>query len=423
MADTQAPPATTLRSNNLLTTIRHKWEALDHVQHGLIGLAIARVVLALLFMLNVLPLELRWRWFLHHGGDQDISFWLAQTIIEGNPRTVLIGIGGALPMIPLILLLDPYNYFEIVAPLVVLNGFLLGGLSVLVVGHTAKRITQDDRVALWSAGIWSILPLLFYVGFFWHFDAVTVRSSLVPKIGWLNGLSDGPTMFFMMLAVMLLASNLESGQYKRTQFWRMVAVGAAMSYAVVYRVHIAPMVVFLTLYVLVSHGWLNLLFVGIGGIIAYIPQAWYNMVVFGIPITTGYSSKIDTDAFGSGAARPLIDRLRFLPFHPRHIGELLDYFLGSRPWLIIPLVAVILIGLAATILLWRKRGWHSVALLIGAPLSYIGLMATAWPFREDVVRFSMLCYPFLIILTCYTFFYLWDQRQVLGQRLSRRKTN
>lgn len=418
MADTQAPLDTTLRSNNFLIAICRKWEAMDHIQRGLIGLAIARVVLALLFMLNVLPLELRWRWFLHHGGDQDISFGLAKSIIEGNPQAVLIGIGGALPMIPLILILDPYNYFDIVAPLVVLNGFLMGGLSVLVVGYIAKRTTQDDRVVWWSAGIWAILPLLFYVGFFWHFDALTVRSSLVPKIGWLNGLSDGPMMFFMMAAIMLLAHNLETGQYKHTQFWRMLGVGAAMSAAVVYRVHIAPMVVFLAFYVLVSHGWLNTLFVGIGGIIAYIPQAWYNMVVFGIPITTGYSSMIDA-AFASvtGSTRPFLDRLRWLPFHPRHIGELLNYFLGSRPWLAVPLVLVILIGLFATILLWRRDGWHSAALLVGAPLSYIGLMATAWPFREDVIRFSMLCFPFLIILTCYTFFYLWDQ----GQRLFREK--
>ncbi len=418
MADTQ-----TSTSRSFLTTIRQKWEAMDHIQRGLIGLVLVRVVLVLLFMLNVLPLELRWRWFLHHGGDQEISFGLAQSIIAGEPRPVLIGIGAALPMIPLILILNPYNYFDIVAPLVILNGFLLGGLSVLVVGYMAKRIIQDDRVVWWSAGIWAILPLLFYVGFFWHFDAVTVRSSAVPKIGWLNGLSDGPMMFFMMVAVMLLAYNLETGEYKHPQFWRMVGAGAAMGYAVVYRVHIAPMVVFLTLYVLMSHGWLNMLFVGIGGIIAYIPQAWYNMVVFGIPVTTGYSAISDKFNFGSSAARPFMDRLKFLPFHPQHIAELLQYFLGSRPWLAIPLGIVILVGLAATILLWRNKGWRSVALLIGAPLSYIGLMATAWPFREDVIRFSMLCYPFLIILACYTFVCLWDQRQNLRQKLSRRKTN
>jgi hypothetical protein len=300
---------------------------------------------------------------------------------------------------------------------------LLAGLSVLVVGYIARRIIQDERVVWWSAGIWAVLPLLFYVGFFWHFDAVKVRSSMVPKIGWLNGLSDGPMMFFMMVAVMLLAHNLETGQYKHPQFWRMVGVGAAMSAAVVYRVHIAPMVVFLVLYVLVSHGWLNTVFVGIGGVIAYIPQGLYNMVVFGMPITTGYSSIQDISIFGGSTARPLLDRLKFLPFHPRHIGELLSYFLGSRPWLVVPLMLVILTSLAATVLLWRNKGWHSAALLIGAPLSYIGLMATAWPFREDVIRFSMLCYPFLIILTCYTFFYLWDQRQRLRQKMFRRKTN
>jgi hypothetical protein len=383
---------------NLLLALRHRWVALDRVQRGFVWLMLLRLALALLFMLNILPLELRWKWYLHHGGDQEVFLGLALSILKGQPQTTLVAIGQALMMMPWIVLLKPYNYFDIVVPLVLINGFLLGGLSVLLVGDMARRTTDRRGVATCAALAWAILPLLAYYGFFWHPAMLTLRAANVPKLGWLNGLADAPATFFMLLAVYLLARSLEDRPHLT---WRMVGVGAAMGAALMFRVHIAPMVGFVLLYVLVAHGWRSLLVVCGAGVLTYIPQAWYNMSVFSMPFTTGYSSMWDPIFADFTGGRPLIDRLRNLPFHPRHLLDLWNYFIGRRPWLIIPLALAALAGLIALIDLWRVRGWRAVALLIGVPLAYLGPMATAWPFREDVIRFTMPALPYLFVALAY----------------------
>jgi hypothetical protein len=407
MTDTQAHAAESNipRLSAILTPVGRWWTTLDRVQRGFVLLLGLRVVIALVFMLNILPLDLRFRWFLHHGGDQDDMVALAISILKGKPEPAFVGIGQALVMIPFLELLNTGNYFKIVAPLVVINGFIMGGLSVPVTGGIARRVTGDDRTALWAAGLWAVLPLLTYFAFFWHFDPVILRSSNVPKVGWLNGLSDGPATFFLMVAVVLLAAGLN--QEERPPFWRMVGVGAALSAAVMYRVHIAPMVAFLLLYVLIAHGWRSLLIVCVAGLVTYIPQGWYNWVVFKNPITTGYLATFTIRAWGGPLQRPILDVLRSTPYHPRHVIELLAYFLGPRPWLIAPLTLALAAGTYVLVVLWKRRGWRAVALLIAAPMAYVGSMATAWPFREDVIRFLLPAAPYFVIMAVYAAWSAW----------------
>jgi hypothetical protein len=100
--------------------------------------------------------------------------------------------------------------------------------------------------------------------------------------------------------------------------------------------------------------------------------------------------------WGGTANRPLLDILTGLPFHPRHLAELWAAFVGKRPWLIIPLALLTTVTLVVIITLWKRQGWRAVALLVGAPLAYLVPMATAWPFRYDVIRFSIPAMPYLI---------------------------
>jgi hypothetical protein len=336
---------------------------------------------------------------------------LAESIIRGQPQPELVGIGQPLVMIPWILLIKPFSeldfsYFDIAAPLVLINGFVLGGLSVMVVGGIARHVTRDDRVAAWSAALWALAPLLTYFAFFWHFDPVLLRSANVPKIGWLNGLSDGPAIFYMLVPMLLLA-QIESGRAQATTR-RMMAIGALFGAAVAFRVHVAPVVGFLLVYILAAHGWRSLLAACAGGLIAYLPQAWYNQTVFGLPITSGYISR--NDAVWNGTLnRPLSDIIGSLPFHPKHIAELMQYFVGRRPWLLLPLGLLLIAAMWGTTTLWRQRGWRAVALLIGAPMAYMVPMMLAWPFRYDVIRFSMLTFPFALILAVYLGWWAWDR--------------
>lgn len=371
----------------------------DRVQIALLCLMLLRLLLDTLFLLNVLPLELRdpvYRFYLHHGGDQELMLRIARTIPVGAPVKAVVAIGQPLAMLPWVLILHPTTYIEMAAPMVIINGYVLGGLSVLLVGGIARIMTRSDRIALWSAALWALLPLAAYGAFFWHPANVELRSSAVPEVGWLNGLSDGPATFWLLVSTFVLARLLKRNE---TRFWPSIGLGAALGLTILFRFHLAPAVAIALFMLLIFKGWRPLLAALGGLLVIYLPQAWYNMLVFGIPFTTGYISYGDALNWGGTLHRPLSDLLGHLPVNPRpaNILSSVTHFLNSRAWLVIPLVMALAIGGYAVYHLRRRLGWQAVLLLVGLPLAYLLPMLSAYAFREDIIRFSMPVAPLLLI--------------------------
>jgi hypothetical protein len=232
--------------------------------------------------------------------------------------------------------------------------------------------------------------LIAYFGFFWHFDPDIVRSSVVPKIGWLNGLSDPPPVFLMLLAVMLLARWLHTSE--APSWRRMLLVGIPIGLSVAFRPHLIPMALFLLAYVLVVYGWRSLVAAGLGAMIGYIPQAWYNIVMFKTPLAIGYVAKYDI----LYDRRPVAEIINSLPFQPANLILFVERYIGSRPWLLIPVFIVVACTIMVVAVLWRRSGWKAVALFVVAPLSYLVPISLSWPFRDDVIRFSLPVIPFAI---------------------------
>ncbi|GAB4474059.1 MAG: hypothetical protein Kow00124_13690 [Anaerolineae bacterium] len=366
-------------------------------------LMLLRWAIDLIFWLDILPLSGRYGWYLYHGGDQDLMLALARSILEGRPVPSPVAIGQPLMMLPWAALIRPSTYLDIVVPLTLINGFLFGGLSVALTGLIVLGITGNRRLAWWAAGLWAITPLAGYYALFWHPDYLNQRGVIVPKLAWMNGLADPPAAFFLLLSVALLARMLRDE--RQASFGQMVGVGAALSGAVIFRIHMAPVVAFLILYVLAAHSWRALLTIAGAGLLVYLPQALYNQLVFGIPFTSGY---VTTNLFDAGYWQSM---LRTLPFSPAHIVETAAYFLSERAWLIVPALAMAAAALLALIYVWRREGWQQAALLLGVPAAYLGPLLMSWPFREDVVRFSMPAIPFLIAIVCYTIWALWGEVQ------------
>jgi hypothetical protein len=381
-----------------LSGLRRRWRALDRVQRGLLLLLLLRWAVDAAFLLNVLPLAMRSGWHLHQGGDNAEIFELARSIVIGAPEESVVGLGQAIVMMPWIALFNAYLYPDIAAPMALFDGFLLGGLSVLLVGGLARTLLRDGRTALGAAAVWAVLPLLAYFGFFWHSHADVLASTTVPKVAWLNGLSDGPTVFILLIATLLLARVMDR---RAITFGRSLAVGLLLGLALMWRLQLAPMAAFLLLYVLVAHGWRAFAAALGGALIGYLPQATYNMSAFGLPFTSGYVSYGDIPQFDGALRRPLSDLLTNLPFDPVNPLSQVAYFVGRRPWLLVPLIAGLAAGAVVLIILWRERGWRTVALLLGAPLAYqLPIMATD-VFREDAIRLSMPLIPGLIIAAVY----------------------
>lgn len=413
----ESPDHIRLRLPGPLMAVVRRWRALDPVGRGLIGFGLARWAIAAVFLLNVLPLELREGWFLYHQAGEEHIFSLAMSIAQGTPEQSVVGIGQPLVLLPWIWLLKPTEFADLIVPLVLINGFVLGGLSVIVIGRLAQRVTGRDRMALWAGGLWAVLPLLAYFAFFWY-DVpapAVVRSTAVPELGWLNGLTDGPATFFVMVAMLLIVTlyyshheDLRSGRARR---WvhrglaplqgHLIAIGVCMGVAMMYRVHVAPMVGVMLAVVWWLYGWRSLLIVCAAGLIAYIPQMWYNQVIFRFPLTVGYISWEDAPEFGGFFQRPLSSRLEMLYVSGESLVYLWDLTIKRRPWLIIPLVFTVLLIVQVGVRLGHERGWAIPVLLIGGPVVYTGLMMTTWPFRMDVSRFLLPVFPYLLILCVY----------------------
>lgn len=420
MTDTQ-PLSPAVSSRPAAARERAAYLALDRVQVGLLVLMVARLALDALFLLNALPLDLRdpvYRWYLHHGGDQELMLEMARSLLSGPPLETVVGIGQPLMMLPWVLILQPQAYLEIAAPLVVTNGFVLGGLSVLLVGGLARTVTRSDRAALASAAIWALHPLVTYFAFFWHPEMELLRGAYVPKVAWLNGLSDAPAIFFALLSACLLARVLRRGV---AGFWPALALGALLGLTILFRFHLAPMVGCLLLTLLVFGGWRAALAALGGLLIVYLPQAWYNLAVFGTPFTTGYVSYGDMANWGGTLRRPLTDLIAYAPVRlsPASALNSVQFLVGRHAWLLLPLAGVLAITLYAVVSLKRRLGWQAVFLLLGAPLAYLLSIALTGEFLTDVVRFSMPAWPALLAAAVFTVEVAVDQlRGRAGQRAS-----
>ncbi len=397
-----------LRLPGSLMAVVRRWQGLDPVGRGLVGFGLVRWVIALTFLLNILPLELREGWFLYHQAGEEHIFSLAMSIAQGTPEQSVVGIGQALVLLPWIWLLKPTAFPDLIVPLVLINGFVLGGLSVVVIGRLAQRVSGRDRIALWVGGLWSALPLLAYFAFFWY-DVpapAVVRSTAVPELGWLNGLTDGPATFFVMLAMLLVTSLRHDRERAQSLaplqgYLYLIAIGVCMGVAVMYRVHISPMIGVMLIVVWWLYGWRSLLVVCAAGLITYIPQMWYNQVIFKFPLTAGYISWEDVREFGGFFKRPLSSRLGMLYVSGESLVYLWDLTIKRRPWLIVPLVFTVLLIVQVGVRLGRERGWAMPILLIGGPMLYTGFMMTTWPFRMDVSRFLLPVFPYLLIMCVY----------------------
>lgn len=359
-----------------------------------------------LLLLNILPLESRDGWYLHHGGDQELMLSLARSIVSGAPEESVVGLGQALVMIPWVVLLQPADSVALAAPMVLINGFLLGGLSVLLVGALARALFDEARVTLGAAALWALLPLGAYWAFVWHPANVLLRSTNVPKLGWLNGLSDGPAAFFLLLATVLLARLGRHPRGAAGRFWPLVGVGASLAAAVTFRFHVVTAAAFLMLVTAIVTGGRGFAAALGAALLAYLPQAWYNQVAFNLPFTTGYVSYGNLSNYGGTLRRPLETLVGGFWFSPANVLNTLTYFIGRRPWLLAPFALALVILFFVVRHLWRTRNRMALWLLVGMPLAYLLPMVAAYNFREDVIRFAIPVLPAALIVAVYSVFAL-----------------
>ena len=367
---------------------------------GLLIFVLLRLLMVFFLVLDVPPLEGHVPpWYFHTGGDQDQYYRLALALADGQTANEKIGIGVPLEMLPFVWLVEPGWYRDIVAPLLILHGFIFAGASVALVGLIGRDYTGDKRVGMLGAALWSLLPVPVYLVLELHPAATLLRGSVLPKIMWLTGISDGPSSFGILVGVWALGRA-----FGRDSLRAFFVAGLALGWAVMVRIAVAPMVALLLGVLLLARAWRGVLWVGVGGLLGYLPQAVFNTVQYGFPLYTGYLRTFDP----GNPRRPLAQILTELPYSPGAAVQSLTYFTGRYPFFVPLLLLAGALLLLLVVTLWRRRGWPYAAILLGVPVGNIVTNLAIYFFPADPIRFTMLSYPYLMVLGAYLAFLAWD---------------
>ncbi|MBI3763233.1 MAG: hypothetical protein HY260_15410 [Chloroflexi bacterium] len=286
------------------------------------------------------------------------------------------------------------EYLDVIVPLVIVNGFLLGSLSVVVLASLALRLTGRRDVALASAAVWAFLPYILYAIFGLHRDADLFRDSYVPFMLWANGLSDGPSMFLFLFGLLVALTALEE-----KNGWLMALAGAMFGFAAVIRIHTAAMFAPLFGLLLLKRDWRRFALLTVGTFAGYLPQFWYSAgtgSALAIPYIQNW--------FGSGSiyGRGWYLNLKNTPFAPQF---LLNNTVGlglRHPEISLPVLVGAFVALFGFIHLWRRQGWFRASLLFGTPLFVFLFFALTFVFAEDPFRFTVPAFPLGIVAGAYT---------------------
>ncbi len=372
-------------------------------------LMLVRVLIGALFVVGYPRLESHMWFYFHHGGDQDYYFEHAQALAEGPLDYFAINVGLPAVMAVLIRLTGAVTYDGILTPMVLLNGFVLGTLSVLIIGLLAKRVFDSENLGLLTAGLWTFAPWLLYAAFGFHPQAKWLRAPYVPAMAWLNMNSDGPAIFFLLLGMLLLWKSVDEGHK-----WNAFLAGLFLGLSVLFRIHMAlPVGVGFIIIVLRFQSLRMAALVALGGVSGYIPQVVYNRLAslaidqtYINPFLPGYLYYGYIGSGGIGIVDPNV-RLEWRPLAFGHLLNSIERFLAPR----LPLVFLLLIlTFALAFPFWalvRHKGLRTALFTYLIAPVMIGFAAASSAFVTDPFRFFMPAIPFLLLAGVWSLHWLW----------------
>ncbi len=346
---------------------------------GLPALLVARLLMSLLLMANVPRLMIHVGWYFYHGGDQDTYYNLARALADNAPQATTVGIGMPLLMAGLLRLTHAPDYFGILPALVILDGFVLGTLSVWVMAQLALALTLSRAQALAAAALWTFSPYLLWVALGLHREAEVLRNAYVPRQLWMNGLTDGPSLLLAMIGLWLVAARWRDGRAR----WMLLA-GLCFGLGVTIRIHTMPIGAVAAVALLWNRRWKDAGWLILGGAVGFAPQMWYNALTMGGPLNTPYVS--NWLRFGASGFKL---NLRNTPFAPQYL--LTNLWLLSRRNGLLAGAGAVAAAAAGWLFwqCWRTRGSLIALLTFGAPAASFALHVLTYIFTTDPIRFSL----------------------------------
>jgi len=349
---------------------------------SLTALVLIRLAMWSLLLNNVPPIMDHYdHWHFHHGGDQGFFFGVAQNILAGQPKATTVGVGLPLLMAMLMRFVNAVDYDGILPLIVIGNGALFGLMSVPVMASLAYSLTGSRKQALAVGLMWTLLPYLLWAGFGLHPMARDLRNAYVPRQMWVTGITDGPSLFFLTLGMLVALRGPRDGQRESASAIWLVIGGACMGFAMAIRIHVAAMVFVMLAALVWSRQWRNVLWMFVGLLLGFAPQFWHNAVTAGHPFTTPYFS-------GWFYFTPdWVPHLRptGAPFSPSFLFGSLATLVRRLPLLVGAGVLVAAFGAYAFV----RCGSKSAIIMFGAPLASLAIHIVTFVYVDDPVRFAL----------------------------------
>ena len=374
------------------------WPA-DAIFAALAGL---RLLISVLLVLEVPRLESHDGFYFHHGGDQDYYFEYALVLLRGSyARLFSVNMGQPAMLAAFSWLLHGLVFEDVLTIAVLVNGFLLAGLSVILVGRLALELTSDRLTAIFAAGLWAGMPWLLWLAFGLHPNAVQLRMPYVPGVAWLHTIADGPALFFSLLGMYYTARTL-----RQPDLAAAVLAGIAFGVSLLFRIQFVILLLVALLALAIGRRWLAGCAALACAALAYVPQVVYNRLASMqagmpgvIPWLPGYVY------FG------LIDPVSAEVYwsNPKLNVFVLVASAGTGIWMggVVLLALALLAVLAAACV--RALGAGRALLLLGGIPGSIGITLFTAIYWQNLFRFTLPAIPILSILVGWGASLLWQR--------------
>ena len=353
-------------------------------------------------MLEVPRLESHDGFYFHHGGDQDYYFEYALVLLRGSyARLFSVNMGQPAMLAAFSWLVHGLVFEDVLTIAVLVNGFLLAGLSVILVGRLALELTSDRMAALFAAGLWAGMPWLLWLAFGLHPNAVQLRMPYVPGVAWLHTIADGPALFFSLLGMYYTARVL-----RQPNLATAVLAGIAFGVSLLFRIQFVILLLVALLAMAVSRRWLAGCAAAACAALAYVPQVAYNRLASmqaGMPgvipwlpgyVYFGLIDPVSAEVYWSNS--------NFNVF-------VLAPSAGAGIWLggVVLLALALLAVLAAAS--GRALGASRALLLLGGIPGSIGITLFTAIYWQNVFRFTLPAIPIFAVLVGWGASILWQR--------------
>lgn len=373
---------------------------------GLVALVLVRWIVVIMMIKGFPALESHDGFYFHHGGDQDYYFEYGEVLAQGSfDRYFAVNLGQPALMAIAIRIFNATTFTEILPTIVAINGFLFGGLSVILVGRLSERLSGSCRAGYIAAGLWALMPWIMWIGFLPHPNRLWLQSPYVPGVAWLQGIPDGPAVFFALLALHMLVVWIDVPRPS----W-LVASGAALGVMLLFRFQLVFIVALAILVVILERRMRASIGLVVIVALAYLPQVIYNRVsstLAGISNVIAwlpgylYSGFIDPVSNEIYWRNPEFNILLFVPGHTE-----VQWFSTPALWIVCAVIIAFAVERRMPVITSRV-GWSRAIVALAAPWAAIGMPMLSPIFLENVFRFSLPAIPFLALLAGLCVDVLW----------------